>query len=169
MSDMPEELKDDNRAMNPEAQFLAIERKLTSQERADLSKFHWPILVELAQRYLPNIELTVGSQLEPEVPDIIRGRWLLDSSSDKPSYDKIVSGCGFAFGQVLEEQLKMGWCQILDQWGEELALVAENTAELQPNTTISFCPFSYTAKREHVQNVEVFEDAYRELQKLLNQ
>jgi hypothetical protein len=105
----------------------------------------------------------------PEVPDIIRGRWLLDSAIDRASYDEIVSGCGFAFGQMLEEQLKMEWCLIEDQWGEELALVAENTHVSQPNSIISFCPFSYTAKREHVQNVEVFVDAYRELQKLLCQ
>lgn len=137
-------------------------RKLSAAELIELRNMHWPRFVELGSRYAPNIELCENGRLVVELPDLMRAKWLLDPSQEKPSHDLVVAGCGYVFGQILQEDLKMEWHIIQDQWGEDLALL-RTSQEDEPKSTIIFCPFSYVAKREDVMNVEVFADAIQEL------
>lgn len=141
-------------------------RKLSHSESMELRHASLASLKRLQERYRTEIDLNGMSELAVEIPEVIRGKWLLDDSDSRPSHDEIVSGCGYAFGLVLEKQLRMEWHLIDDQWGQDVALIGTNPTS---GASIIFCPFSFTAKKENIPNVEVFGDAFREIERLMNE
>ena len=93
---------------------------------------------------------------------------LLDKESDRPDYDDIVSGIGYAFGLLLEDRFGMTWCIIEDNLGESISMIKVQDDPNRTHKEISIPPFNYVAKRKDVQNVEVFTDGMREFEKLMS-
>ena len=147
---------------------LTVKRKLTDEELSMLWQKHWPVLRDLSARYLPMVDTSRGIPCRIEFVDGLRGSWLLDKREDRPPYSDIVSGAGFAFGLLLAELLGMEWCSIDDSYGEDISLVKFRTRPEATYTRVSVPPFSYVAKRETTQNVEVFADGFREFERMIS-
>jgi hypothetical protein len=143
-----------------------VKRILSAEERQALAEKHSPKLFELTSRYLPDFDISNGVPLRPEFLDVLRGGWLLDKENDKPDYADIVSGVGYAFGLLLEERLKMKWCLIEDNMGEDISMIKFQEETEKDPKEVSIPPFNYVAKRKEIQNVEVFCDGMSEFEKL---
>ena len=147
---------------------LSVKRVLSEQEIQELTEKHWSKLASLSNRYLPDLDISNGIPLRTEFLDCIRGSWLLDQSTDKPCYEDVVSGVGFAFGLLLQERLGMKWCLIEDNYGEDISMVKFQDGTKKNYKEISILPFNYVAKRKDVQNVEVFCDGFIVFEKQIN-
>ena len=146
---------------------LTVKRKLTLEENRALYERHWPVLLRLTARYLPMLDISQGMPCRVELLDALRGSWLLDQRADRPSHEDVVSGVGLAFGVLLAERLAMEWCLIEDSFGEDISMVKFNSRPDQPWVKLSVPPFNYVAKREHTQNVDVFADGVREIERMI--
>lgn len=147
---------------------LTVKRRLSEEERQALYEKHWPELQRLASRYLPMVDISRGMPYRVEFVDALRGSWLLDKRNDRPPYEDVVSGVGFAFGLLLAEMLAMEWCLIEDSQGESISMVKSANLPEDTYREISVPPFSYVAKREDTQNVEVFADGIRRFEEMIN-
>lgn len=148
---------------------FSVKRKLEKHEIRQLEERCMPCLVALSGRYAPQIDISEGFPKKPVYPDLLRGKWMLDESSDRPDHRDVVDGLGFAFGRILEAKLGMQWCRIQDPFGECISLVAFPPSPDAEYEKVSFPTFSYVEKREKVQNVEVFVDAFKLLQEMTGQ
>lgn len=139
---------------------ISVTRRLTAEEKKDLQRKHWPHVRSLSKRYITTIDIERGIPIRPEFPDAIRASWLLDKRHDRPPYSDVISAAGYSYGLLLEHGLGMEWCIIEDNYGECLSLVHQDESKENEYAIVSVPPFNYTAKREEVQNVEVFKDGY---------
>ncbi|HWA25923.1 MAG TPA: hypothetical protein VG734_09690 [Lacunisphaera sp.] len=146
---------------------LTVKRKLSEEERQALYEKHWPVLQRLASRYLPMVDTSRGMPCRVEFVDALRGSWLLDKRDDRPPYEDVVSGAGFAFGMLLAELLAMEWCLIEDTFGESISMVKFGSRPEATYREVSVPPFSYVAKRKDTQNVEVFADGMRKFEEMI--
>lgn len=154
-------------SQSPDYMFTAKQR-LSSDEHDSLAKKHWPAIRKLCARYLPDFDISQGFPCDVMFLDVVRGAWLLDQRKDRPSYEEVVSGIGFAFGMVLEKLLKMEWWHIEDNYGEKISMLKLNDCPEAKYKQICISPFNYVAKREDTQNVEVFSDGFREIEEMIN-
>lgn len=145
-----------------------VKRTLDTQGLSELAEKHVPKLFELGHRYLPDFDFSGGIPLRSEFLDVVRGGWLLDKRADRPPYDDVVSGIGYAFGLLLKDKFGMQWCIIEDTMGEEISLIKFQSDSEKNYKEMSIPPFNYVAKRKDVQNVEVFSDGMREFEKMVN-
>jgi hypothetical protein len=146
----------------------SVKKVLSEKEISELADKHWTKLSSLSRLYLPNLDISEGIPVRTEFLDAIRGSWLLDKSTNKPPYEDIISGVGFAFGLFLHEKFDMQWCLIEDNYGEDISMVKFQDRTKKKYNEVSIPPFNYVAKRKDVQNVEVFCDGVLEFEKLIN-
>ena len=144
-----------------------VKRPLNDEERKSLAEKHVPKLFELGRRYLPNFDFSNGAPLRPEFLDVVRGGWLLDKQSNRPDYDEIISGMGYALGLLLEERFGMQWYFIEDNEGECISMIKFQDGLNLEHKEVSIPPFNYVAKRKETQNVEVFCDGITAFEKLM--
>jgi len=145
---------------------FTVKKQLTEQEVDDLRKQHYPKLVNLSRLYAPQVDLASGFPAKPEFFDIIRTKWLLDESNDKPPFHEVLDALGLGFGLLLEQTFDMKWCVIVDDFGESISMVCLGN-ESSSYEQISFPQYSYIEKREAVMNAEVFSDGYRKLNEMI--
>ena len=136
---------------------------LTDEEIAQLHSDCYPFFIRLAERYLPNHVRVDQIPLDAAILDVVRGFWLLDKNPDRPGSSDVVSGVGFAFGQLICTMPGYRWAHITDDYGERTSVVGQS-AEYKD---ISVPPFSYVEKRENTQNVEVFQDFFKQMSGVL--
>ncbi len=145
---------------------FTVKHQMTRQEVTDLRKQHYPKLENFSHLYAPQLDIKSGFPARPEYFDVIRTKWLLDTSNEKPSFQYLQDAVGLGFGMLLEQTLDMKWCIIVDNFGESISMVhfGNNTDTCEK---ISFPQYSYIQKRENVMNAEVFSDAYRQLEHII--
>jgi len=78
------------------------------------------------------------------------------------SRPKANNAFGFAFGTFLCKAHGMRWCMTRDNWADTLSVVFISVVlrEDRPEF-VALYPMNYAAKRQSVQNVEVFADGSR--------
>jgi hypothetical protein len=135
-----------------------VKKRMSTDDLLELQSIHYPKLVDLNNRYAPQIDISRGIRREPEYLDLIRGLWLLDNRPNCPPYADVVSGLGFGFGLLLNHIFGMEWCLIEDNFGEDISMIRFRNEAEPTSIEMSVPPFSYVAKREKLQNVEVFAD-----------
>lgn len=122
----------------------------------------------LLRRYLPEWRAAEIADLDEMHLDFVRGSWLHDERKSKMSRRKANTAFGFAFGTLLCKALSMRWCMTRDSWGDTLCVVYVGK---EPPTgrpeIVAIDPINYAAKRETVENVEVFADGSRAIHRLI--
>ncbi len=148
---------------------FVVKRALRTDELRTLQERCLPKLTALNRRYAPTIDIAAGFPDKPEYLDLLRTKWLLDESVDRPNFEDVRDVLGFAFGRLLQAKLGMQWHIIEDDLGEEVSLIYEARSPDAKYKQISFPPFSYVEKRRTVMNAEVFVDAFKTLNDMISE
>jgi hypothetical protein len=131
---------------------LELDHFLSTHELQQLQARHQPALLELNERYTPNIDPVRDFPVTPLYVDYLRTSWRLDNLKNRSSEEVLLSGLGFAFGLLLARCTELRWALAIDGGGEfiTMARVASDPR------LVSVPPFNYVAKRQEVENAEVF-------------
>ena len=130
-----------------------IDHFLDAAELERLRVENLPNLLVLNARYSPHIDVENAFPVTPIYVDFLRTRWRLDSDSGRAEEKVAVSGLGFGFGILLGACTGLRWCLARDADGNFLTM---GRAKSKKWEAVSVPPFSYVAKRQSVDNAEVF-------------
>lgn len=130
-----------------------IDHFLDGKELDCLTSKHLPNLLVLNARYSPYIDVECTFPVTPIYIDFLRTQWRLDGDASRPVEQIAVSGLGFGFGHLLSLCTSLKWCLAKDMQGTFLTMGLNGSREAK---AISVPPFEYIAKRQHVENAEVF-------------
>jgi hypothetical protein len=155
--------------MNKENKYdYTVKRQLSQDELNEYHEAYWPKLELLNSRYSPQSDITLSVLDKLEYLDFLRTKWLFDDSPDRPSFDFILHGLGFAFGLLFHRKLGMQWCLIEDRYGEAISLIYSAIDKTKNNGHISFPPFSYVKKRKDVMDGVIFFNGFNRLAKMIS-
>ncbi|MBE9552536.1 MAG: hypothetical protein IMF05_03635 [Proteobacteria bacterium] len=138
---------------------FSVLRELNLDEISDLESDCRPRLDGLINRYFSGYDRGVDFPATASDLDLVRGSWLIDKNEDRPDHQSVVLGVGFAFGQLLQRDYGFYWSLAEDPNGQFVSMVRHGKS-FDP---VSVPPFSYVDKREHTQNVEVFQDFFAQV------
>jgi hypothetical protein len=136
--------------MKADDYIFSIDHQLDKGELESLSADNLPNLMTLNARYTPQIDVENAFPVTPIYIDYLRTQWRLDRECGRPSEEAAISGLGFGFGILLGTCTQLRWCIASDADGLFLTMARTGPA------AVSVPPFSYVAKRQAVENAEVF-------------
>ena len=131
---------------------VELDHFLSPPELQQLHADHMPSLLALNERYTKQIDPEREFPLSPVYIDCLRTLWRLDSQQDRLAPKVAIEGLGFAFGLLLGACTDLRWALAFDDSGHFLTMAKTGDAP----KLISVPPYSYVAKRQDVENAEVF-------------
>jgi hypothetical protein len=138
---------------------FTLERALSDDDALELRARCRPFVVELATRYIPELDISRGLPGKPEFLDVLRTSWRLDEVPGRLPFPELVRGLGWLFGEVVCRRSSLRWWVARDAGGEFLTLGRRD----DDGAVFSVPPFSYVEKREHLANAEVFCDFFLQM------
>lgn len=132
--------------------FVELSHFLSDVEFRHLVADHMPSLLALNSRYTNHIDPVSSFPLTPIYIDYLRTEWRLDKSQNRPPENVAVEGLGFGFGLLLAACTELRWAIATDDAGPFITMAKEG----ENSALVSVPPFSYVAKRQDVENAEVF-------------
>lgn len=130
-----------------------IDRYLDATELDFLRFENLPNLLALNARYSPHIDVENAFPVTPIYIDFLRTQWRLDRESGRAAENVAISGLGFGFGILLGACTSLRWCLASDTEGTFLTMGRAKSGKC---IAVSVPPFSYVAKRQRIENAEVF-------------
>ncbi|GGC77324.1 hypothetical protein [Undibacterium terreum] len=143
--------------MNSEDYKFSIVRQLDAAELESLRADNLPNLLTLNARYSPHIDVENAFPITPIYIDFLRTQWRLDREFGRAEEDVAISGLGFGFGILLGACTQLKWCIASDAIGNFLTMARTKPA------AVSVPPFTYVAKRQDIENAEVFRHFFEQV------
>ena len=138
---------------------VELDHFLSPNEIQQLLARYMPSLLVLNQRYTKHIDPVNKFPVTPVYIDYLRTSWRLESPQDRAAPMVAVEGLGLAFGLLLASCTDLRWGLATDDTGHFLTMA--KTAD-DPKL-VSVPPFSYVAKRQEVENAEVFQHYFEQI------
>lgn len=127
-----------------------LDRVLAESEVLALHGRCYPMLVDLAARYAPDVDIAAGFPDDPMFLDLLRTGWLVDNGAGRLATAELVDALGYAFGLLLAQIYGLRWCALRDADGEFLALLGADG--------VTVPPFAWVAARAELKVGDVFGD-----------
>jgi hypothetical protein len=138
---------------------VELDHLLSPDELEQLLADYMPSLLTLNERYTNHIDPVNRFPVTLVYLDCLRTSWRLDRQEGRATAKVAIEGLGLAFGLLLGVCTDLRWTLATDDSGQFLTMAKTgNDPKL-----VSVPPFSYVAKRQEVENAEVFQHFFEQI------
>ena len=145
----------------PEAYSFEIVSFLRDDLVRELDAAFAPMLDALHQHYGAELKPRAELWTRPQYLDYLRTEWILDERPDRLPAAEVTAALGYGYGQLLMHHFPLRWARIRDPYEDFVGLAVDSDHE------VMVPPWSFVAKREEVDDPELFEDGLEAVRGLL--